>query len=93
MIGTWKAGGVYVPIFTGFGVEAIGFRLRNHEAKVAFTHHEVPQSPPCLSEVSVVTIAGPRGGGLRRGDVSFWQAVEGEHDRFDPNDAAVGIPQ
>src|SRR5262249_42290472 len=23
MIGTWKAGGIYVPIFTGFGAEAV----------------------------------------------------------------------
>jgi acetyl-CoA synthetase len=84
MIGTWKAGGVYVPIFTGFGPEAIRFRLRNCEAKVAFTHHEYRSRLSGLSEVAVVTIAGPSGVGLRGGDVDFWQATANESDRFDP---------
>ena len=29
MIGTWKAGAVYVPIFTGFGPDAVEFRVRH----------------------------------------------------------------
>ena len=28
MLGTWKVGAVYVPIFTGFGADAIAFRVR-----------------------------------------------------------------
>src|SRR6202045_3206900 len=65
MIGTWKIGGVYVPIFTGFGSDAICFRLHSSEAKVAFTHHEYRNRLARPSEVAVVTIGGPsaRGGG------------------------------
>jgi acyl-coenzyme A synthetase/AMP-(fatty) acid ligase len=83
MIGTWKAGAVYVPIFTGFGQEAIRFRLLNCEAKLAFTHHEYRSRLAQLSETTVVTIGGPRGIGLRQGDISFWQAIEGQHEDFD----------
>ena len=35
MIGTWKAGGVYVPIFSGFGRDAIAFRI-GHAAPRSF---------------------------------------------------------
>src|SRR5919199_311103 len=84
MIGVWKAGGVYVPIFTGFGPEAVGFRLRNCGAKVVFTHHEHRRRIPDVADVAVVTVAGGRGVGVERGDVSFWHAVEGQSDSFDP---------
>ena len=83
MIGTWKAGGIYVPIFTGFGAEAVRFRLRNCEAKVAFTHHEYRSRIPELSETAVVTMAGPDGAGLPQGDLSFWQAIAGAGEDFD----------
>ncbi len=82
MIGTWKAGGVYVPIFTGFAAEAIRFRLQNCEAKVACTHFDYRDRVPELDGTEIVTIAGPRGTGLRRGDSSFWEAVGRASDRF-----------
>jgi acetyl-CoA synthetase len=82
MIGTWKAGGVYVPIFTGFGPEAIQFRLRNCEAKVAFAHHEYRTRLPEPSELTVVTIAGSSGG-VRKGDLNFAQAIACESASFD----------
>ena len=83
MMGTWKAGGIYVPIFTGFGVEAVRLRLLKCEAKVAFTHHEYRSRIPELSGLFVVTLAGPEGSGLRQGDVSFSQAAAGASDGFD----------
>jgi acetyl-CoA synthetase len=92
MIGIWKAGGVYVPIFSGFGSEAIRFRLRNCEAKVAFTHHEYRNRLSELSEVAVVTITGARGVGLRQGDVNFWQAIASESDSFDPEQCSRSDP-
>ena len=83
MIGTWKAGAVYVPIFTGFGQDAVRFRLLNCEAKLAITHHEYRNRLAQLSEATVVTIGGPRGIGLRQGDISFWQAIEGQDEEFE----------
>jgi acetyl-CoA synthetase len=92
MVGTWKAGGVYVPIFTGFGADAIRFRLRSCQAKVAFTHHEYRSRLFELNEIAVVTIAGARGIGLQRGDVSFWQAIGSESECFDPEACSRSDP-
>jgi acetyl-CoA synthetase len=91
MIGVWKTGGIYVPIFTGFGTDAVGFRLRNCEAKVAFVHHEHRQRVSERSEAAVVTIAdGP--GGLRRGDVDFRQAIGEQSERFTPEPCSRSDP-
>ncbi len=78
MVGTWKVGAIYVPIFTGFGADAIQFRVRHSGARVLCTHWEHrPRLPADLAPVeAVVTIAGPRGLGVEPGDVSFWHAVE-----------------
>jgi acetyl-CoA synthetase len=84
MLGTWKAGGIYVPIFTGFGPDAIAFRLANCDAKIVCTHHEYRKRLPQARGVTVVTIAGERGVGLERGDISFWQAIASERERIDP---------
>jgi acetyl-CoA synthetase len=84
MVGTWKAGGVYVPIFTGFGAEAIRFRLRNCEAKVAFTHHAYRSRLGEPSEAPLVTIGGADGNTPRPGDIDFRQAIGSANDSFDP---------
>ena len=82
MIGTWKAGGIYVPVFTGFGPEAIALRLRNCEAKVAFTHHEYRERVGGVGNVDVVTIGGPSGEGVREGDRNFRDAISGQDETF-----------
>src|SRR5262249_62294292 len=83
MLGTWKAGAVYVPIFTGFGADAIEFRLRDSGAKVLCTHWEyrsrVPSPHP--GGPVVLTISGP--GACTAGDADFNEAIEGQ-----PTDAA-----
>ena len=57
MIGTWKAGAVYVPVFTGFGADAIGFRVAHSGAKVLTTHAEYrSRVPPSLADT--VTVIG-----------------------------------
>lgn len=75
MIGVWKAGGVYVPVFTGFGPDAVHFRLRNSGAQVVFTHQTCRDRIPDMNEPAVVTIAGADGMGLQRGDVDFREAI------------------
>jgi acetyl-CoA synthetase len=77
MIGTWKAGGIYVPIFSGFGRDAIDFRTKHCGAKVVCTHAQYRSKLPIWdrSERTVITIGGNRGLGLQRRDVSFWQGV------------------
>ena len=80
MIGAWKAGAVYVPIFTGFGSDAIEFRARHSGARVLVTQWEqrgrLPA--PLPDGVTVVTVTGPAAG--PPGDVDFWRVVDGQPD-------------
>lgn len=84
MIGAWKVGAIYVPIFTGFGPDAIGFRARHSGARVLVTQWEqrgrLPE--PLPHGVTVITVTGGPGGapGDARGDVDFWRAMHGRPD-------------
>ncbi len=85
MIGTWKAGAIYVPMFTGFGPDAIQFRAQHSGAKLLCTQWEyrsrVPR--PLIGPGAVVTVAGPGGEGLETGDVSFWGGMDRQPETFD----------
>jgi acetyl-CoA synthetase len=54
IIGTLKAGAIYVPIFTGFGVDAIRFRLEHCAAKLLVTHQSVKERLP--PDVELLTV-------------------------------------
>src|SRR5262245_43400912 len=65
MLGTWKLGAVYVPIFTGFGPEAVGYRVEHSGARVLCTQweHRSRVPAPFADGVRVVTVgARPVGG-------------------------------
>jgi acetyl-CoA synthetase len=76
MLGTWKLGAVYVPIFTGFGADAIAFRVKASGARVLCTHHDYRDRVPPL-DATVMTI----GARPESGDVDFADAVRGRPDR------------
>jgi acetyl-CoA synthetase len=76
MLGTWKLGAIYVPIFTGFGADAIAFRVKASEARVLCTHHEGRERVPALS-TTVMTVGAAAGSG----DVDFESALRGQADR------------
>jgi acetyl-CoA synthetase len=56
IIGTLKAGAIYVPIFTGFGVDAIAFRLEHCSATVLVTHQSVAERLPPDIELRTVCV-------------------------------------
>jgi acetyl-CoA synthetase len=80
MIGTWKVGAIYVPIFTGFGPDAIEFRVRHSGARVLVTQGEqrTRLPAPLPDGVTVVTVAGGAGGAP--GDADFWRVMHGQPD-------------
>ena len=84
MIGTWKAGAVYVPIFTGFGPDAVEFRVRHSGARVLVTHreHRARLPEPVPAGVTVITVAG--GGAVAPGDTEFWRAMDRQTAAADP---------
>jgi acetyl-CoA synthetase len=91
MLGTWKAGAVYVPIFTGFGPDAIDFRLRDSGAKVLCTHSEYRSRIPTGSTTTaIVTVEGV--GALGASDIGFAAAVEQQSERFDVTDVRRDDP-
>jgi acetyl-CoA synthetase len=79
MLGTWKAGGIYVPIFTGFGPDGIAFRVQDSGARVLCTHAayraRVPDLPPGIQIVTVGTAP--------TGDLEFAKALLVQDDRCD----------
>lgn len=92
MIGTWKAGGVYVPIFTGFGPDAVDFRVRHSGAKVLCTQWEqrarLPE--PFPAGAGIITVAGPAGVGP--GDTDFWRAMGRQPEATEPADCRRDEP-
>jgi acetyl-CoA synthetase len=95
MLGTWKAGGVYVPIFTGFGRDAIAFRLRDSGAKVLCTHSEYRSRVPApMPEgVAILTISASdepssgEGAAARvGGDADFHEAIASQLASAQPSE-------
>lgn len=86
MLGCFRAGVVYVPVFTGFGSDAIQYRVSDSGAKAVITHHRfrdrLPQ--PVEGAGTVVGVSDAGGGGLQPGDLDFWQALDGQSDRYEP---------
>ena len=84
MLGAWKIGAVYVPIFTGFAADAIAFRVGHSGAKALFTHRTYRDRVPSLGHDVRIIVAGghPSGGG----DLDFGVAVGCQPDRI----ASVG---
>jgi acetyl-CoA synthetase len=78
MLGAWKAGAIYVPLFTGFGPEAIRFRCAHSEARVLVTQDEHrARVPPDHAPVErVITVAGPGSAGVEGGDLDFREALD-----------------
>ena len=84
MLGAWKAGAIYVPIFTGFGPDAIAYRMAHSGARVLCTHREhasrVPDPLPGGAHLITVT----RPGETAPGATSFEAAIAAQSDRCEP---------
>src|SRR5262245_8217554 len=84
MLGAWKAGAVYVPIFTGFAADAIAYRMSHSGAAVLCTHWQhaerVPDPLPGGAQLVTVTQPGER----PRDGASFEAAMAAQSDRCEP---------
>jgi len=77
LFATWRIGAIYQPLFTAFGPKAIEHRLGGSGAKLVVTD---AANRGKLSEVAncpaIVTVGGPKGQGIARGDFSFWAELD-----------------
>jgi acetyl-CoA synthetase len=84
ILGTWRAGAVYQPLFTALGPKAIEHRLQLASAKLVVTDSlnrpkldDIPQRPP----IAVVTKPGEA---VPRGDFDFAAALAAQSPDFAP---------
>ncbi|WP_369959353.1 acyl-CoA synthetase [Pseudomonas benzenivorans] len=85
VLGTWRLGAVYQPLFTAFGPKAIEHRVQSSGARLVVTD---AANRAKLDEVQgvpmIVTVAGPRDQGIQRGECGFWEELERHSTEFEP---------
>jgi acetyl-CoA synthetase len=93
LLGIWKIGAVYVPLFTAFGPEANTYRLQHSQTRLVFTHgafrHHIEANISGLEHTVVVHREGSPSG-----DVDFHDAMSSCTGKADtavvyPDDLAV----
>jgi acetyl-CoA synthetase len=80
-LAAWRSGLVYVPLFVGFGGDALAARLATSRAHTVVTDYRwrgsVADAQTRLDhDIDVITVSGPRGIGIRQGDRSFWAEMD-----------------
>lgn len=105
IIGILKLGAIYVPIFTGFGTDAVDYRLRKSGAKLLITHHEFRHRVPAVSEARILVL-GVSGEAMQGDDIDLRSAINEQSkvfearttDRSDPaaiiyTSGSTGLPK
>ncbi len=84
-LGVWRAGAVYVPLFTAFGPKAIEYRLQRSAARLVVTDalnrpklDDVADAPP------VMVVTREADDAVRAGDIDFRQAMADQPAEFAP---------
>jgi acetyl-CoA synthetase len=90
ILGIWKLGAIYVPLFTAFAAPAVAYRLRHGEVSVVVTDEanlpKIQQGQhsdeglPLLKHVLVVTTDENKT--FERGEINFWAALQGASPHF-----------
>jgi acetyl-CoA synthetase len=80
-LAAWRSGMVYMPLFVGFGPEALAERLNGGEPAAVVVDHRYRDALETArgmlsSDPAIYTVTGHRGQGLREGDHSLWAEVE-----------------
>ncbi len=85
ILGTWRAGAVYQPLFTAFGPKAIEHRLETSGAKLVVTD---PANRPKLDGLPmhphIALVRRHEGEALPKGDSDFAASLAGESETFAP---------
>lgn len=81
ILGAWRIGAVYQPLFTAFGPKAIEHRVKLAQSKLVVTDvgnrsklRDVDACP------QIVTVADAEGQGLEAGDLNFWAELDAQSE-------------
>ncbi len=84
ILGAWRIGAVYQPLFTAFGPKAIEHRVKLAQSKLVVTDvgnrsklRDVDACP------TIVTVADADGNGLEAGDLNFWAELDAQSEDCD----------
>ncbi|MEJ0068245.1 MAG: AMP-binding protein [Pseudomonadota bacterium] len=90
LLGAWKAGAVYVPIFAGFGADAIRHRVNDSGARVVCTHASLRDkiAGPFPHAPLILTV----GAQAAPGDIVYDAALAAQPDRAPPCPARAATP-
>jgi acetyl-CoA synthetase len=80
-LAAWRSGIVYMPLFVGFGPDALAERLGGGEPVAVVVDHRYRDAletarAQLSHDPAIYTVTGNRGEGLRAGDHSLWAEVE-----------------
>jgi len=84
ILGTWRIGAVYQPLFTAFGPKAIEHRLNMSQAALVVTD---PANRPKLDTVTdcpAVAVVAPEGSAIAPSDIDFKAKCSQADARFEP---------
>ncbi|MFG1417943.1 acyl-CoA synthetase [Xanthobacter sp. V0B-10] len=85
ILGTWRAGAVYQPLFTAFGPKAIEHRLKTSGAKLVVTDtHNRPKLDEVEKAPQVALVTRPGEGAPRPGDLDFHAELARQGEEFEP---------
>jgi acetyl-CoA synthetase len=96
-LAAWRAGFVYMPLFVGFGPDALAQRLNGGEPSVIVVDHRYRKQLAAAQDLltgdpQIYTVAGPGGRGLVRGDRSLWAEIEAHAPETAPVETAPSDP-
>lgn len=84
ILGVWRAGAVYQPLFTAFGPKAIEHRFGTSGAKLVVTNTENRSKLDEVGNCPKVAVVLAEGEQPRAGDIDFVQAVAAGSTQFTP---------
>src|SRR5260370_1223960 len=83
LLGIWKLGAVYVPLFTAFAAPAVAYRLRQSETSVVITDeanlrkvHQSRQSAEALPLIKYTLVEADQGNAFEPGERNVWGALK-----------------
>lgn len=84
ILGIWRAGAIYQPLFTAFGPKTIEQRLETSAAKLVVTNQAYRDRLDTVGSKTIIATIADEGRPLAEGDLDFRARVAGASPRFKP---------